>query len=96
MSKRMSLVDVKSLNRRDGGLYVYSDALPELILSGPNTDEVCAWIESAMRTIFAQHGHTVTAITASKRIVSTMELPSLRNLDFKVDHQSTAELLIAA
>ena len=96
MPKRMTAVVVKLLDRRDGGLCVYSDTLPELILSGPNRDEVCAWIQPAIRTIFAQRGNTVTAITASERIVSTMDMLSPRKLDLKVNYQSTAELMMVA
>ena len=96
MSKRMTVVDVKLLDRPDGGLCIYSDTLPELILSGPNTNDVCAWIQPAIRAIFAQRGHTVTAISAGERIASVMNLPSPRNLDLKVNYQSTAELLMAA
>jgi len=95
MSKRMTVVDVKLLDRRDGGLCIYSDTLPELILSGPDPEDVCAWIQPAIRTIFSQHGHTVTAITCEQS-VSAMKLPSPRNLDVKVSYQSTAELLMAA
>lgn len=96
MSKRMTVVDVKMLDRRDGGLCVYSDTLPELILSGPNTDEVCACIEPAIKTIFAQRGYTVTAITESARIATIMKLPSPRNMNLKVNHRFGAEFQSAA
>ena len=96
MSKCMTVVDVKLLDRHDGGLCVYSDILPELILSGPNTDEVCAWIQPAIRAIFAQRGHTVTAINVGERIASAMKLSSPRNLDLKVNYESTIEHLMAA
>ena len=90
MSKQITVVDVKFLDRRDGGLRVYSDTLPELMLSGANSNEVCACIEPAIKIIFAQRGYKVTAITDSERIISIMKLPSPRNMNLRVNHRFAA------
>jgi hypothetical protein len=96
MSKQMAVVIISLLDRRDGGLRIYSETLPELLLSGPNKRDVYACVKPAIRTIFAQHGHMVTAISARKPARSENALISSKNSDFKLEQQFMVEYQDAA
>lgn len=57
-----SVVSVTMEDREDGGLFVYSEDLPGLILSGPDKDAICNCIAPAIEAIFRHKGYSYVSV----------------------------------
>jgi len=82
-----TVVTVTLEDRGDGGLRVFSDTLPGLILSGADKKDVCACIIPAIGAIFEHKGLKVSQIRPSTPIVDVLKRPSPRNMDMHVNHE---------
>jgi hypothetical protein len=75
---------VTLLDRSDGGLRVYSEDLPGLILSGHNKREVCDRIAPAIRALFEHKGDTVINVFSSQPLIDAVREPSPRDVGMHV------------
>jgi hypothetical protein len=75
---------VTLLDRSDGGLRVYSEDLPGLILSGHNKREVCDRIAPAIRALFEHKGNTVLNVLPSQPLIDAVREPSPRDVGVHV------------
>lgn len=66
MAKR--IVTVMLEEPPEGGMRVYSDELPGLILSGPNKAKIISAIEPAVRALLALKGEAVEELQINARI----------------------------
>lgn len=82
-----SVVTVTLEDRIDGGLRVYSEDLPGLILSGSNKKEVCIRIAPAIKALLEHKGIGVAKVAASQPIHDVIRQPSPRELDMHVQHE---------
>ncbi len=81
---RLTVVTVVLEDREDGWLYVRSDDLPGLFLSGPDRDEVVGCITPAIRTLFEHYGHTVT-VRPTQPTDAFLNGPNPRTVDVHVE-----------
>src|SRR4051794_35235146 len=86
MGRRVAVVTVTLEDRGDGGLRVYSEVLPGLILSGPNRQTVCDTIVPAIQALFERKGYKV-AVYPDQPIPEVMKAPSPRTVDMHVHHE---------
>jgi hypothetical protein len=78
-----TIVTVTLEDREDGGLLVYSDELPGLILSGSNQHAVCECIAPAIQALFEHKGYSVSVYSETP-IKDVLKLASPRNVDMHV------------
>ena len=80
-----AVVCVTLEDRDDGGLLVYSDDLPGLILSGPDKHAVCGCIAPAIQALFEHKGlGPVSGVHSAKPLSEVLRLRSPRNVDMHV------------
>jgi hypothetical protein len=91
-----SVVTVTLEDRNDGGLRVYSDDLPGLLLSGPDKQNVCERIAPAIQALFEHKGVRVANVIPSQPIPDVMRQPSPRDLDMHVQHETFVVVLVNA
>jgi hypothetical protein len=84
VSRQMTVVTVCLEDRVDGGVRVYSDMLPSLLLSGADRDSVCDAIAPAIKGIFERKGFKIAGVYPNQPFPSVMKLPSPRTVDMKV------------
>ncbi|MGV8839800.1 MAG: hypothetical protein ACWA6X_05795 [Bauldia sp.] len=65
-------VTVSLDDREDGGLNVYSDSLPGLILSGPDREQVASMIAPAIKTLFESHGIRVVLVEPERPVEAVL------------------------
>jgi hypothetical protein len=94
MAMELTVVSVTLADREDGGLRVYSDDLPGLILSGADREHTCSLITVAIQEIFAYQGVDVT-VRPAKPLSDVLKSASPRNVDMHVQ-QFVIEMKIAA
>lgn len=82
-----SVVTVTLEDRADGGLRVFSEDLPGLILSGTDKTQVCNAIAPAIKALLEFNGANVKAVEASQPIRDVIRQPSPRDLDMHVKHE---------
>lgn len=75
MSGPVRAVKVNLEDRGDGGLRVWSDELPGLILSGPNKTKIISAIEPAVRALLAMKGEHINDL----RIDACIPSPTRRS-----------------
>jgi hypothetical protein len=73
----MSVINVSIEDRDDGGVRVWSEDLPGLILSGANRTRVLADIEPAVRALMHHAGKS----TKGLRIDATFVRPATRDME---------------
>src|ERR1700681_3526420 len=97
MQSRLTIVTVTLADREDGGLHVYSDDLPGLILSGVGRSEVIAKIVPAIQTLFEHKGiNGVISIRAAQPINEVFKSSSPRDMDLQIQHERFVVELTAA
>src|SRR4051812_24310122 len=95
MSKLVTVVTVTIEDMTDGGIRVYSDALPGLMLSGSKKAAICEAIAPAIRALFERKGYKIEGVHANRPIPVVMREPSPREVDMHV-LQFVVEYLEAA
>jgi hypothetical protein len=88
-----SVVTVTLEDRTDGGLRVFSEDLPGLILSGPSKQVICERIAPAIQALFEHKGIQVSSVSPSQPIPDVMRQPSPRDLDMHVQHETFVVVL---
>lgn len=83
----LTVVRVTLKDREDGGLRVFSDDLPGLILSGDDRDAVCGSIIPAIRALLEHKGIRVTAVKPAQALSEVIKRPSPRDVDLHVQHE---------
>jgi hypothetical protein len=92
----LTVVTVTLEDRPDGGLRVYSENLPGLILSGPDKQAVAEAISTAICGLFAYKGQDAV-VHSTTPIAELLKLPRPRDVDMHVKHaQFVVELRRAA
>ncbi len=85
-----SVVTVTLEDRTDGGLRVFSEDLPGLLLSGPDKEDVCDRIAPAIQALL-EHKGVRAVVYPSRPIPQVMAEPSPRALDM---HAMQHELFV--
>lgn len=89
-----SVVTVTLEDREDGGLRVYSDDLPGLILSGEDREKVASRIVPAIRALFEYKGFQAVVVHPAQPVAEVLKSASPRDMDMHVQHgQFVVELL---
>jgi hypothetical protein len=97
MSRQLAVVTVCLEDQADGGLLVYSDMLPGLILAGRNREGICQAIGPAIQAIFERKGYRIAGVYADQPIPSVMRKASPRTVNMNVHmEQFVVEVLEAA
>jgi hypothetical protein len=87
----LTIVTVTLEDRDDGGLRVYSDDLPGLILSGPDHDSVSEKIAPAIRALFEYKGYREVTVRAVQPLGTVLQKASPRDEDVHVHQQFVVE-----
>lgn len=87
MSRQLTVVPVTIEDRGDGGLRVFSEALPGLVLSGSNKTAVCEAIGPAIRLLFEHKGHKITGVYPNRPMPDVLQHPSPRTVDMHVQQE---------
>jgi hypothetical protein len=85
MARHRMVVSTCIEDRSDGGLRVYSEMLPGLMLSGKDSKAVCRAIGPAIRALFEAKGVKIAGVYPNKPMLSIMKLPSPRTVDMRVE-----------
>ena len=97
MGRRVAVVTVTLEDRSDGGLRVFSEVLPGLILSGPDKRAVAESIAPAIQALFEHQGYQILGVHPHQPIPEVMKAPSPRTIDMHVhEEQFVVELKDAA
>src|SRR5580704_15139118 len=83
----LTVVTVTLEDRGDGGLRVYSDDLPGLILSGSNRESVADKIAPAIQALFAHKGCRGVIVRAAQPLSAVLQKASPRDMDVHVHHE---------
>jgi hypothetical protein len=84
MSEKYTVITVTLEDAPEGGLRVYSDDLPGLILSGDDREEVAACIVPAIRALLEYKGLSDVEIYPATDIAQVLDRESPRDLDMHV------------
>jgi|SRR5579862_3013593 len=87
MGRRVAVVTVTLEDRPDGGLRVYSEVLPGLILSGPDRHAVGEAIAPAIQALFEHQGYQIVGVFPNQPIPEVMKTPSPRTVDMHVHEE---------
>jgi predicted RNase H-like HicB family nuclease len=98
MLSRLAIVTVTLADSEDGGLHVYSDELPGLILSGNGRQDVISKIVPAIQALFEHKGiGKVISVRAARPLSEVFKSASPRDMDLQIQHeQFVVELTEAA
>jgi hypothetical protein len=97
MQSHLTIVTVTVEDRGDGGLRVYSDDLPGLILSGADRTAVASKIAPAIQALFEHKGFRSVTVRAAQPLRVVLQQTSPRDMDMHVqDEQFVVELSEAA
>lgn len=93
----LTVITVTLQDREGGGLSVFSDDLPGLILSGSDRTKVAAAIIPAIKAIFKHKGFKKVIVRPAKPIGQVLQSASPRDMDVHVQtEQFVVELPEAA
>lgn len=92
----LTIVTVTLEDREDGGLRVYSDDLPGLILSGPDRDSVSEKIAPAIQALFEYKGFRGVIVRAAQPLNAVLKKASPRDVALHVHQQFVVEMPEAA
>lgn len=79
-----TIVTVTLTDREDGGLFVTSEELPGLILSGSDKHDVCDCIGAGIAAIFRHKGYSDVTVEAETPLSEALRMPSPRSVDMQV------------
>ncbi len=79
-----TVVTVTLEDREDGGLFVYSDDLPGLILSGRDKHAICECIAPAIEAILSHKGFQEISVRSTLSLSEALKLESPRKVDMHV------------
>lgn len=83
----VTVLTVTLEDRADGGLRVYSDDLPGLILSGRDKNAICNAIAPAITALFQHRGIDGVVVRHATPISEVLKRQSPRDIDVQVHHQ---------
>jgi hypothetical protein len=83
----LTVVTVTLADREDGGLRVFSDDLPGLILSGSDRTTVAAAIIPSIAALFRHKGFADVVVRPTKPVAEVLRSASPRDMDVHVQHQ---------
>jgi hypothetical protein len=83
----LTVVTVTLQSREDGGLRVYSDDLPGLILSGSDRGHVVSKIAPAIQVLFERKGYRQVLVRPAKALSELLHLDGKRHVDMEVMHE---------
>jgi hypothetical protein len=83
----LTIVTVTLEDRADGGLRVYSEDLPGLILSGPDRESVGEKIAPAIAALFEHKGFRGVIVRAAQPLSAVLQKASPRDVDLHVHHE---------
>jgi len=92
----LTIVSVTLEDREDGGLRVYSDELPGLILSGSDRNLVGSRIAPAIQALFEYKGFSNVRVRPARPLNDVLQKVSPRNMDMHVHHEQFVVELEAA
>jgi hypothetical protein len=81
-----TIVSVTLEDRDDHGLFVFSNDLPGLILSGADRETVCECIVPAIGAIFRHKGFADVHVSSVTPLSEILKLDSPRSVDLHVQH----------
>jgi hypothetical protein len=84
---KFTVVNVTLEDREDGGLRVYSQNLPGLILSGRSREAVWSNIAPAISALLERSGVTTVAVYSTRPLDDVLASRSPRELDLHVLHE---------
>lgn len=87
MQTRLTIVTVTLEDREDGGLRVYSDDLPGLILSGSDRNSVGTKIAPAIQALFEHKGFKGVIVRAAQPLSAVLQQASPRDMDVHIHHE---------
>lgn len=83
----VTVVTATLRDREDGGLEVFSDDLPGLILSGSDRSKVAAAIVPAIGAIFRQNGFAKALVRPARPVSEVLKSQSPRDVNVQVQHE---------
>lgn len=83
----VTVVTVTLQDREGGGLEVFSDDLPGLILSGSNRDKVASAIIPAIEALFKQKGFAKVIVRPAMPVAQVLQSASPRDVDIHVHYE---------
>lgn len=81
-----STLKVTLADREDGGVRVYSDDLPGLILSGEEKAAVVASISRAIEALLEYSGINVVSVTPAKPVADILSGGNPQSVDMHIQH----------
>ena len=83
----LTIVAVQIEDREDGGLRVYSEDLPNLILSGRDKETVVSNIVPAIEAIFRHKGFSGVRVRPARAISDVLKVSGRRDVDVHIHHE---------
>jgi hypothetical protein len=83
----VTVVTVTLRDREGGGLEVFSDDLPGLILSGPDRSMVAAAIVPAIEVLFKHKGFERVIVRPALPVAKVLQSASPRDVDIHIQHE---------
>jgi hypothetical protein len=83
----LTVVTVTLADREDGGLRVFSDDLPGLILSGSDRTQVASAIIPSIEALFRHKGFGDVVVRPTKPVAEVLQSASPRDMDVHVQHE---------
>ena len=85
MMASWTVVTVTLADREDGGLRVFSNDLPGLILSGSERKRVVASIIPAIKALFEHNGYRKVVVRPTKPVSEVLQPGAPRDMDVHVE-----------
>lgn len=83
----VTVITVTLSDREDGGLRIYSEDLPNLILSGPDRIVIAAAIVPAIEAIFKRKGFENVIVRPARPVAEVLQNASPRDVAVHVQHE---------
>jgi len=90
----LTIVTVTLEDRDDGGLRIFSDDLPGLIMSVKNRDGIEAKIVKAIEILFDYKGYKGVRVRSTIPIQSVMQQEGPHDVDMHVQHERRQEQFV--
>jgi len=92
----VTIVEVTIEDRPEGGINVWSDSLPGLILSGSDRKRVANMVVPAIRALLEHLGISVVSIIPYKPLAEVLGDPSPRDVAIEVSHAYAVQIELPA
>jgi hypothetical protein len=95
MAAAVTLVTVTIEDRADGGIDVFSEQLPGLILGGLKRESVSEMIAPAIKALFEHRGYTVSSVVPYRPFEEIRTEKSPRSVQIHVEHGHQQSFAVA-